>query len=67
MIASLNAHGITSANTETGLIAVQGDTQTAIYVFVENGTTTNNIEAGELTLLGVVDTLLATGDFEIAA
>lgn len=66
VLARLNGFGITSANTEDALVAVQGASQTAFYVFIENAGTTNNIESAELTLLGTVDTLLSTSDFEIA-
>lgn len=55
LLAAINGAGITSAKGNDGLIVVQGSSDTAIFSYTENGTTLNNISAGELTLLGLVD------------
>lgn len=57
-----------AAGTDEFLIAVQSGGQTGIYLYTEAaGAGVNTVTAGELQLVGVVDALLATGNFAIAA
>lgn len=66
ILAALNGYGITAANTNDAIIAVQGTTQTAFFLFTENGTLANNIVTAELTLLSVTNGQLTTSDFIFA-
>ncbi len=66
LLANLNALGITAASTNDGIIIAQGATQTAFYLYTENGTLANNIVSAELTLLGVTNGQLTTSDFIFA-
>lgn len=58
---------LTSATGADALIAIQSGGRTGLYLFTEDGVATNAVAAGELTLIGTVDALLATGNFAIAA
>jgi len=62
ILTALNGLGVTSARGADGLIVVQGDTDTAIFAYSES-TTNNNIQASELTLMGVVDGLATSANF----
>lgn len=62
VLAAINSHVVTAAAGNDGLIAVEGTTQTAIFSYIE-ASTANSVQLNELTLFGVVDTHLATGDF----
>ncbi|MCG8509781.1 MAG: hypothetical protein MI741_11195, partial [Rhodospirillales bacterium] len=68
LLSAINGHsgvGVTAAGGDDGLIVVQGASDTAIYLYQENGTTTNNVSADELSLLAVVDNaLLSSGSFD---
>lgn len=67
MLTAINANTITAANGDDALIAVQGGNDTAVFAYVENGSTVNNVEASELSLVAVVDNAsLATTDFTTA-
>jgi len=67
VVSALNALGITAASGDDGIIIVQSSStapDTAIFVYTENGTTTNNVEASELSLLAQVhDATVAATDF----
>ena len=53
----------TAASGDDALVLAQGATDTAFYVYTENGTTINQAEAGELRLLAVADNeIVATTD-----
>jgi hypothetical protein len=43
----------------------RGSTKTAIYYYLEDGVAANNISAGELSLLAIVNGQLGTGDFDL--
>lgn len=60
--ARANTIGITAGATDGGIFVAQGQTQSAIYLYVEADGTANNVTAGEIKLLGTVDTnaLVAT-------
>ena len=51
-----NVIGVQDAATNGMLIVANGQTQTAIYMFVENGATLNNVSTSELKILGIFDT-----------
>lgn len=51
-----NTIGVTAAATQGGIIVAQGTTQSAVYLYVEQNGTANNISTTELKLLGVFDT-----------
>ncbi|MEO5375903.1 MAG: hypothetical protein H7840_16855, partial [Alphaproteobacteria bacterium] len=59
LIATLNDHGngrgVTAAMGDDGLILAHGETETAVFAYVENGDQTNHVSTGELTLLAVID------------
>lgn len=56
-----------AAGADEFLIAVQSGGQTGIYLYTEaSAAAVNTVTAGELQLVGVVDALLATGNFSIA-
>ena len=60
LISTINGLGVTSANGDDALIVAQGTTDTAVYYFAENGSTANNVESGELSLLALIDTALVS-------
>ena len=51
-----NVMGVTAAATQGGIIVAQGQTQSAIYLYVEQDGTANNVATSELKILGIVDT-----------
>lgn len=51
-----NVLGVTAAATDAGIIVVNGQTQSAIYLYVEQDGTANNVATSELKILGIVDT-----------
>lgn len=50
-----NVIGITAATTQGGFIIANGATQTAIYMYVEQDGTANNIATSELRIIGLFD------------
>lgn len=51
-----NVLGVTAAATDGGIIVVNGQTQSAIYLYVEQDGTANNVTVNELKIIGLVDT-----------
>lgn len=51
-----NVLGVTAAATDGGVIVVNGQTQSAIYLYVEQDGTANNVTVNELKIIGLVDT-----------
>lgn len=63
-----NVHGVTAAATDGGLIVVNGQSQAAVYLYVEQDGTANNVATSELKILGIFDTNalgLAAADLQI--
>lgn len=63
-----NVHGVTAAATDGGLIVVNGQSQAAVYLYVEQDGTANNVATSELKILGIFDTNalgLAATDLQI--
>jgi hypothetical protein len=66
ILTTLNTFGITAASGQDAIIVAQGTSQTAFFLYTENGTLANNIVAAELTLLGISNGQLTTSDFMFA-
>lgn len=54
VVSRANVLGVTAAATQGGIIIVQGATQSAVYMYVEQDGTANNIATSELKLIGVL-------------
>ena len=65
VLTAINKVGVTAAAGDDGLIVVQGKTMTGVYYYVEMGSA--GVQAKELTLLAVIDTHAAAGDFNFLA
>jgi Ca2+-binding RTX toxin-like protein len=64
VVGSVGANGFLSAAGSDGLVVATGANGTAVYVFVENGLLLDEMNVGELHLMGYVDDqVLGTGDF----
>jgi len=59
---AINTHGITSAATDAGLIAIQGQSTSALYYYEENDGSANNVSLSELKLLATVDDRIGYDD-----
>jgi len=60
LVSTINGFGVASASGDDALIVAQGTTDTAVYYFAEDGSTANNVESGELSLLALIDTALVS-------
>lgn len=64
--ANVNVLGVTAAATDAGIVVAQGNSDTAVYLYVEQDGTANSVATTELKLLATFDAQLAAGDFAIA-
>lgn len=57
-----NVLGVTAAATDGGIIVVQGATKSAVYLYVEQDGTANNVATSELKILGTFDAAVVAAD-----
>lgn len=57
-----NVHGVTADPTNGGFIVAQGQSKSALYMYVEQDGTANNVAVGELKMLAVFDDTNAFGN-----
>ena len=55
---AINSLGVTSTSGDDALIVAHGASDTAVYYFQENGSSANNVESGELSMLALIDAVL---------
>lgn len=65
VLTAINRVGVTAAAGDDGLVVVHGKTMTGVYYYVEMGSA--GVQAKELTLLAVIDSHAASGDFNFLA
>jgi len=51
----INNTGVIAQDADSGVIVVQGESQSAIYLYTENNGVDNNVATSELKILGIVD------------
>lgn len=57
-----NVLGVTAAATDGGIVVVQGATKSAVYLYVEQDGTANNVATSELKILGTFDAAVVATD-----
>jgi len=62
--AAFNTAGVTASAGADALLVATGAEHTAVYLYVEDGTTPNQVDTTELALLGVADGALTTANFD---
>jgi len=64
---AINSLGVTSTSGDDALIVAHGASDTAVYYFQENGSSANNVESGELSMLALIDAVLVdTTEFTVS-
>jgi len=51
----INNTGVIAQDADSGVIVVQGVSQSAIYLYTENGEVEDDVATSELKILGIVD------------